>query len=284
MSAWRRLARTARRGLYRIAGSAERLLRGGGGRLLPPLHLRVYYYGTWKPGAFERACEGARAELLTRGLRPEHRVLDIGSGIGNLAIGLLGDLRGGYDGVDVHHEAVAWCRQAITPRDPTFRFHHADLASGAYNVGGRLAASTYRFPFPDRSFDFIFLGSVFTHLLPDAVEDYVREIARLLAPGGTCIASYFLLNGDTRAGVDAGHSFMSFGVAHASGACRLHDAAVPEAAVALDEAFVRRIHEEAGLRIRDVRRGGWARGEPHHQDVLTVVPATLISRSDLAGA
>lgn len=165
--------------------------------------------------------------------------------------------------------AVAWCRHAITPRYPSFEFHHADLASVAYNADGRAQASAFRFPFPDRSFDVVFLGSVFTHLLPDAVERYVGEIGRLLAPGGLCIASYFLVNDETRAGIDAGTSFMSFHARHSSGRARLHDAATPESAVARDEAFVARVHERAGLRISDVRRGGWWRGARHEQDVVT---------------
>jgi hypothetical protein len=108
-------------------------------------------------------------------------------------------------------------------------------------------------------------------MLPGGVAHYVREISRLLAPGGTCVASFFLLNEQTRPGVDAGRSFMSFPVVHESGVCRLHDATVPEAAVAFEESFVQRIHRDAGLRIQDVRRGLWWSGERHDQDVLTVV-------------
>ena len=200
-------------------------------------------------------------------------MLDIGSGIGILALSLIGSLRGSYDGVEIHPEAVAWCQRTITPRHPTFRFHRADVASRAYNPRGRVPASAYRFPFADRSFDFVFLGSVFTHMLPDAVEHYLYEVSRLLARDGVCVASYFLVNDDTRAGVDSGDSFISFGVQHSSGLCRLHDATVPEAAVALEETFVRRAHDQAGLRIRDIRRGRWWSGEAHDQDVLTVVHA-----------
>src|SRR5262249_21854763 len=127
-------------------------------------------------------------------------------------------------------------------------------------------------PFPDKTFDFIFLGSVFTHMLPDAVEHYVCEISRLLAREGVCVASYFLLNDETRAGIDRGDSFMSFAVQHPSGLCRLHDRTLPEAAVALGETFARRVHEEAGLRIREIRRGRWWIGAAHDQDLLTVVP------------
>jgi len=268
---WRRAASWGRTSIYRLATPIDRLVRWNSDALLPPAHLRIYYYRTWQPEAFGRACDGARHELTSRGLKPEHRVLDIGCGIGNLALGLADYLTGSYDGMDVHPEAVSWCQQAITPRYPSFRFHRADLASRAYNPSGRTHASSYRFPFADRTFDVIFLGSVFTHMLPDDVETYIREISRLLAPGGMCVASYFLLNDETRRGVDAGRSFLSFNTTHSSGLCRLHDAAKPEAAVALEESFVRRLHQETQLQIRDIRRGGWWNGTQDDQDVVTAV-------------
>jgi SAM-dependent methyltransferase len=267
---WKRLAIRARDIVYRGISVVEAAGPWQRDPLLPPAHLRRYYYRTLKADLFARHCEAAGAELMTRGLQPEHRVLDIGSGPGNLAIALIGFLKGSYDGVEIHTDAVAWCQQAITPRYPTFRFHAANVSSHAYNPQGRISPSTYRFPFPDQSFDFVFLGSVFTHMLPDAVQHYVQEIARLLAPHGTCVASCFLLNDETRADVERGHSFMSFDVLHPSGLCRLHDDVVPEAAVALEESYVRRVHEEAGLRIRDIRRGRWWNGQPHDQDVLWV--------------
>jgi len=267
--AWKRLASGLRRSVYRLATPLDRIVHRRG-PLLPPAHLRIYYYGTWDPEAFARAC-AIRTELISRGLRPEHRLLDIGCGIGNLAIGLKDYLQGGYDGLDIHPEAIAWCQRTLTPRYPGFRFHRADIASRAYNPDGRESAAAYRFPFPDRTFDFIFLASVFTHMMPDAVERYLHEISRLLTPGGTCIESYFLLNDETRPAVEAARSFMSFGIRHPSGVCLLHDAAVPEAAVAYDEGFVRRLHDEAGLRIHDVRRGTWWNGTLHDQDVVTSV-------------
>ena len=269
--AWKRFASWARGRFYRMATPVDRIIRWRSETLLPPAHLRIYYYRTHNPEMFTRVCADARTELTSRGLRPEHRVLDIGCGIGNLALSLIGYLRGSYDGVDIHAEAVAWCQREITSRHPTFRFHRADLESRAYNPRGERSASAYRFPFPDQAFDVIFLGSVFTHLLPDAVESYVREIARLLAPGGICVASYFLLNEESHRGITAGHSFMSFGVTHRSGLCRLHDATTPEAAVAFEETYIHRIHEEAGLAIRDIRRGGWWSGNRHDQDVVTAV-------------
>jgi SAM-dependent methyltransferase len=267
---WKRWALGIRDRAYRTASAVERRYSSSEAGLLPPLHLRVTYYRTWDRAAFHAACAAARLEVLDAGLEPGHRVLDIGCGIGNLAIGLTECLTGEYDGVDVSREAIDWCRSAISPRFPSFRFHHADVSNGAYSPDGLTPASAYTFPFVDGSFDFVFLGSVFTHLMPDEVENYLREIGRLLRPGGRAVASYFLLNDETRVGVDEARSFIPFAVRHPSGLCRLHDVRRPEAAVALDEAFVMGLHDRAQLRLRSIRRGRWWTGASHDQDVMVV--------------
>lgn len=241
------------------------------GAPVPPAHLRIYYYRSRDIAAFVRARDAVRTEVLSHGLTPADRVLDIGSGIGNLALALAAVGQAGYDGVEIHPEAVAWCRSAITSRHPGFRFHHADVFSGAYNPAGRVGASEYRFPFENGAFDFVFLGSVFTHMLPDGVEHYLAEIGRVLRPGGTCVASFFLLNDARRAAVLDSRSFMPFPFEEASRRARLHDAARPEAAVALEEEFVSRGYDAAGLQIRTIRCGDWWNGRADDQDVITAV-------------
>lgn len=270
---WKRAARSLRLLARRGFTILDTVAPWRGDALLPPAHLRIYYYRTWMPDAFARACVGARTELELAGLRRGHRILDIGSGIGNLAIGLIGHVDVTYDGIDVHREAVTWCREHISPRHPAFRFHYADVANTAYNPGAHSSAASYRFPFPDRAFDVIFLSSVFTHLLPDDAANYVAEIGRLLSPGGFCVASYYLLDDERRGAIDAGLSFIPFPVRDPSGVCRLHRADSPEAAVAFDESFIRRIHDEAGLQVRDIRTGNWWRGTSHDQDVMVTVLA-----------
>ena len=234
---------------------------------VPPGHLRFYYYRTREFAAFARARDAVRAEVLTQGLKPADRVLDIGSGIGNLALALAESHEGTFDGIEINREAAEWCRRAISPRHPRFRFHHADVEGGAYNRDGRLSASQYRFPFDAASFDFVFLGSVFTHMLPADVAHYLREIARVLAPAGTCAASFFLLDDERRPAVAAGRAFMAFPFEIESG--RLHDRDRPEAAVAIEERFVLQAYADAGLRVTRVRRGDWWNGRADDQDVIT---------------
>ena len=51
-----------------------------------------------------------------------------------------------------------------------------------YNPQGGLETARTPLPFPDASFDLISMISVTTHLGPEDVLHYAREIARLLAP------------------------------------------------------------------------------------------------------
>src|SRR5688572_22585232 len=99
------------------------------------------------------------------GLQPHHRVLDVGCGVGRMAVGLTDYLTppGSYDGFDTVPEGIEWCQRQITPRFPHFRFRHADVYNEHYNARGRFTASEYKFPYADDSFDFVFLASVFTH-------------------------------------------------------------------------------------------------------------------------
>lgn len=269
---WQRIAKRVLLGAYRAGSVLERALPSTRSSVpLPPLHLRMYYYRTASHEAFLRFCDNARNELVSRGLRPEHRIVDIGSGIGNLAIGLRDFSTAPYRGFDVHREAVAWCREHITAVHPLFRFDHVDVASVAYNPRGSEISPAFGFPVEDASADFVYLGSVITHLLPDIAERYVEEVSRMLAPGGRCVLTCFLIDDERRDAVERGLPFLSFPVVHPSGVCRLHDARTPEAAVAFEGDFLRTTFARHGLDVGDLRRGDWWQGKAHDHDVYTLI-------------
>ena len=83
------------------------------------------------------------AEFLTHfvrlgGLLAHERMLDLGCGVGRMAIPLTQYLQDSalYHGVDVAAPCIAWCRQAITPVYPNFQFTHLDVAHALYNPAG----------------------------------------------------------------------------------------------------------------------------------------------------
>jgi len=129
-------------------------------------------------------------------LKPQHSVLDIGCGIGRMAMPLTGYLTNGdYFGFDVHRQGINWCIENISSKFSNFTFHHVDLYSQSYNPQGTVKAAEYIFPY-DQIFDFVFLTSVFTHMLPEEVAHYLSEIDRVLKPGGTCLATFFIIFDD----------------------------------------------------------------------------------------
>ncbi len=207
------------------------------------------------------------------GLAPHERVLDIGCGLGRMAVPLtqyLAPDRRIYDGVDVVADGIDWCAEAITPVYPNFRFRHLDHFHPLYNQGGAKLSAPLRLPFEDGSFDFIILTSVLTHLLRDETAAYAREIRRLLAPGGRCFATLFLINDEVRRHLaQPGAARLTFDPT-AEGPEFFADGANPTAAVAFDEAFLLGLAAEAGLRpIGGLRYGGWCGRRPasHYQDI-----------------
>ena len=162
--------------------------------LLPPRHLRMHV-----GGSFNRVgIENRHRFIELGGLKPNEQVLDIGCGVGRIAIPLLDylDESARYDGFDVDAEMIAWAQKKITGRRPSFRFQHVDLETDMYNPGGSSSAASFRFPYEDAAFSFVFATSVFTHLYPDETLNYIRESRRVLVPGGRLYGTWFLMRED----------------------------------------------------------------------------------------
>lgn len=252
-------------------GSSPRTETGAArtGKLMPPE--KEIFPGN--ASNFERAGQeflGYFKELA--GLQPDHRVLDVGCGIGRMAIPLTGYLsrEGSYEGFDVVRRGVEWCRRNVTPRYPNFRFQVADVHNERYNPRGRHEAQDYRFPYEDESFDLVFLASVFTHMMPDEVDNYLSEISRVLRPGGRCLISYFLLNEESLRLIESGKSPLDF--KPSTGVYRVVDLEKPEHAVGYDEEYILGLYEKHGLRPSAPEYGSWCGRDRHlsYQDIVVI--------------
>lgn len=251
------LARSLRGALLTFVDGLERMLADADADC-PPRRLRGVGAGDF------RAVGADLAEQLVglAGLRPEHAVVDIGCGSGRLALPLTGYLDGGsYEGFDVDAEMIAWCRRQLAARHPAFGFTALDVANAHYNPSGVVTAADVRFPYDDDSFDVAVATSLFTHLLPDGLANYVAEAARVLRPGGTLFATFCLVDDDVRARVARGEASVDLRHRVRDGAgvpFDTIDPRAPETAVGFGEAHVRAVLAAAGLSTASIHPGTWS--------------------------
>lgn len=127
---------------------------------------------------------------------PNSVVLDIGCGIGKMAMPFTKFLstEGKYYGFDIVKFAIDRCKEHIEVKYPNFHFDWFDIQSGFYNKEGQKTSSNFAFPYENSFFDLIFLNSVFTHMFPKDIENYLSEIFRVLKPGGRCVGTFLLVN------------------------------------------------------------------------------------------
>jgi SAM-dependent methyltransferase len=207
------------------------------------------------------------------GLQATDDVLDVGCGVGRMAIPLVEFLEptSRYEGFDVVPWAVEWCRRTISSRYPNFSFRTSDLHNERYNPKGRVSAADYSFPYEDESFDFVISTSVFTHLRPSEIRNYLRESARVLRPGGRLFGTWFLLDAERqRARRRVGDERTWFPVG--MNGCRVVSSRAPEFAIAFEERSVLRWLAEAGLPEATVEYGSWLGAEgPTWQDIIVAV-------------
>jgi ubiquinone/menaquinone biosynthesis C-methylase UbiE len=210
-------------------------------------------------GPFKAVGEEFKRIFIEKGsLKPHERVLDVGCGIGRMAVPLTTFLtpEAEYAGFDIVKEGIDWCQKEITTRFPNFRFQHLDIYNRNYNRNGSLIAETCAFPYESNYFDFVFLTSVFTHMLPVAMENYLSEITRVLKPEGRCLITYFLLNSESRDLMSAGSSTFQFGSAKVPYAYASEDN--PEFAIAFDEDQIRRLYAKFSIElIEPIYFGCW---------------------------
>lgn len=198
------------------------------------------------------------------GVEPHHAVLELGCGTGRMAVPLtqyLDRQKGSYDGFDIVAPGIAWCRQAITPAYPRFRFHHMDVQNDLYNPGGKIAAEALRLSFREAQFDFAVLTSLLTHLGPAAIAAYAAEVARLLRPGARCFVSLFLIDEIARDAKRAPGRRLVFEPAE-EGPAFYADRAHPLAAVGYEPDYLIGVFAERGLKLAAPVAWGHWRGRP----------------------
>src|SRR5271165_759713 len=121
------------------------------------------------------------------------RVLDFGCGPGRDARRLLlqRERPKSYLGIDINRPMIEWCQQNLS--FDGFCFVHHDVWSPTY---GRENSKNRYLPLRPLGSDFTLINanSVFTHLLEDQVEFYLREMCSMLAPTGIIHSGWFFFS------------------------------------------------------------------------------------------
>jgi len=204
-------------------------------------------------------------------LKPNEQILDVGCGIGRKTVPLTRylDENARYEGFDIVKMGINWCRKRISTKYPNFNFQLADVFNKKYNPDGKYKASEFKFPFENHSFSFVVLGSVFTHMLTEDMENYFSEISRVLKKDGRCLISFFLLNTESLYLINEKKSTLD--LKYETGKYRSISSINPEEAICYDESFVFSLYEKYGMKINGpIHYGSWCgrRDFLSYQDII----------------
>jgi SAM-dependent methyltransferase len=229
--------------------------------IAPPDYLSTPYGGG---SYFETGLHFFTHFLDLCNLKRDSHVLDVGCGIGRMAMPLTAFLneQGRYQGFDIMPLGIDYCSRHITPSFANFKFQAADIFNAFYNPEGKQSVETFRFPYPDASFDIVFSTSVLTHLAPPAIENYIRETARVLKPGGKCLHTCFMLNVSTLESIRLKRDAPGF--RYQMDGFMTSDLNNVEDAIAVPEQVFRRMYREAGFDGLEMYPGSWSGGAGPH--------------------
>ncbi|MCX8149097.1 class I SAM-dependent methyltransferase [Thermaurantimonas aggregans] len=184
------------------------------------------------------------------------KVLDIGSGIGRLAVALTDVLSadGSYEGFDIVEIGIKWCQKNISSKYPNFTFTHLPARNHLYNLNTHTPSTSIRFPYQNDRFDIAVATSVFTHMLHDEVAHYLKEISRTLAPGGRAMLTFFCIDDHNRPYMNSAEIRFP----HRHHKCYIMSEDVPEANVAYDLEEIQKLLHSAQLSLIHRIPGRWS--------------------------
>lgn len=181
------------------------------------------------------------------------RIADIGCGDGNLAAEFIEhhpEIQ--FIGVDVKYKNINALNRRF--RGSNYRFVHVDVANDQYNPNGELSPEEFEFPFDSGYFDLVIIHSVFTHMRPATIRNYLAELSRILDDDGIAWTTWFLSE-------DSQHSQSSNSVydfKYEFDEFRSIDPNIPEAAICYEYDIVEDFIEDTNLEIRRQRDGWWS--------------------------
>ncbi len=204
------------------------------------------------------------------GLHPSHAVLDVGCGIGRIAVPLTRFLneKGTYDGFDAVKSGIDWCNKNISAKHPNFHFQYTGLYTHLYNTSDTTDAINFVFPYEAAKFDFVFLTSVFTHLMPAEIENYITETGRVMKPGASCLISLYIVNCESEDLMIRKAAQINF--PFNKGFFRLSTLNTIDRTIAYDEEWLLEKLSNSGLKMGSIQYGQWC-GRKHfldYQDLL----------------
>lgn len=190
-------------------------------------------------------------------LQPDYYVLDVGCGIGRAAVPLTEYLskKGKYEGFDVVKKGIDWCIKNISKDFSNFNFQHISLNNDLYNLTNQ-KAENFKFPYEDNSFDTVFLFSVFTHMQPKEVQNYLNEIYRVLKTDGRCLSTFFLYDNQNEEYISKENKGFCFPYQKEN--YRLMNEKVPSANIAFKEELLFEMIKTSQLKLENKVYGTWS--------------------------
>lgn len=209
---------------------------------------------------FVKVGDGIVGRMIREGfISSEHKVLDVGCGLGRLARPLTKYLTTGtYSGLDITKSSIDWCKNNYSEFS-NFSFSFADIYSTTYNTTSSMRASQFVFPYPDECFDFVWSTSLFTHMLIDEVDRYLGQMSRVMKVGSHCWNTYLLLNEVSMGCMNGPDAMSRVKLDFPIDGGMVRDLNNPEAQIGLFEDRIRDIHLHHGLEIIEpIRYGPWS--------------------------